>query len=259
MNYYDSPVAARFFDLQNADDPLLADELRLILEEISKVDGPALDLGCGTGRILLPALAGGVNICGCDSSRAFLRLLLEKAGRQKLSPRVLQCDLCDPGLRAGGFAFAFAAFRTFDHIIAPGGQMRFLEAAHALLRPGGRLLINIANPDPLDLEGAIGQRILMRDNLRDPFTGRRVVWWGTSRFDAESLLIHESSEYDIVTEEGQVRESYYFPFTVRYTPDDEMTEMVREAGFELLNCWSGFEREDYEIGTGDSVWVMGNQ
>lgn len=256
MNLYDSPIAARFYDLQHADDPLLADELALILDEMAKADGPAIDLGCGTGRILLPALAAGFDVCGCDSSGPFLDLLAEKARAQGLSPRVWPCNLSGPEIPAETFAFAFAAFRTFDHLTAPGAQKSFLTAVRRALRPDGCLLINIANPDPLDLEGAMGQRILLADDLRDPASGRRIVWWGTSRFDPETLLIRESSEYDLLDDDGRVTDSYYFPFSVRYTPDEEMTEMIRETGFKLLDCWGGFGREDYEVGTGDSIWVM---
>ncbi len=43
--------------------------------------GPVLELGCGTGRVLLPIARAGVEIQGLDNSRPMLDLLREKLSR----------------------------------------------------------------------------------------------------------------------------------------------------------------------------------
>lgn len=260
MFFYDSPIAARLFDLQHEGDTELEREKKLLLEEIAAASGPALELGCGTGRILLPALERGLDVLGCDRSAPFLERLVEEAERRGLTvgDRVWLGDIEDQSLaeKFQGFALAFAAFRTFDHLVEEGARERFLKVARRLLGPRGRMLLNLSNPDPTDLDGMVGQKFLMRDDLEDPDSGRRVLWWGTSWFERERNLIRQIFDYDFVNAEGRVEESYSFPFTLRWTPHEEMSRLVEKAGFEVAACWGGFGREPFETGTGDAVWDL---
>ncbi len=51
---------------------------------------PALDLGCGSGRLLLPYLQAGLEVDGCDFSKDMLDQCRERAKREGLSPRLYQ-------------------------------------------------------------------------------------------------------------------------------------------------------------------------
>lgn len=47
---------------------------------------PALDLACGTGRLLLPYLRDGLDVDGCDVSADMIALCQESAEREKFAP-----------------------------------------------------------------------------------------------------------------------------------------------------------------------------
>src|SRR5207248_3112630 len=47
---------------------------------------PALDVACGTGRLLLPWLRSGLDVDGCDVSADMIALCREQATRDGLSP-----------------------------------------------------------------------------------------------------------------------------------------------------------------------------
>jgi 2-polyprenyl-3-methyl-5-hydroxy-6-metoxy-1,4-benzoquinol methylase len=49
---------------------------------------PALDLGCGNGRLLLPFLQAGLDVDGCDVSRDMLAVCQERAEREGIVPRL---------------------------------------------------------------------------------------------------------------------------------------------------------------------------
>ena len=49
---------------------------------------PALDLACGTGRLLIPYLRAGLDVDGCDISPDMLALCRERAEREGLSPNL---------------------------------------------------------------------------------------------------------------------------------------------------------------------------
>lgn len=49
---------------------------------------PALDVACGTGRLLLPYLRAGLDVDGCDISADMLERCRQRAAREGLSPRL---------------------------------------------------------------------------------------------------------------------------------------------------------------------------
>src|SRR5580765_4633163 len=47
---------------------------------------PALDVACGTGRLLIPYLRAGLDVDGCDVSADMVARCRDKAAREGLSP-----------------------------------------------------------------------------------------------------------------------------------------------------------------------------
>ncbi|MGH3017119.1 MAG: class I SAM-dependent methyltransferase [Gaiellaceae bacterium] len=56
---------------------------------------PALDAGCGTGRLLIPYLRDGLDVDGCDVSPDMLALCRERAEREGLTPPNLYAQAMD--------------------------------------------------------------------------------------------------------------------------------------------------------------------
>ena len=60
---------------------------RLYFKDLIEASGqPALDLGCGSGRLLLPCLQAGLDVDGCDYSQDMLAQCQARAERLGLSP-----------------------------------------------------------------------------------------------------------------------------------------------------------------------------
>src|SRR6266496_3123821 len=53
---------------------------------VERYGQPVLDVGCGTGRLLLPYLRAALDVDGCDVSADMIELCREKAAREGLSP-----------------------------------------------------------------------------------------------------------------------------------------------------------------------------
>ncbi|HEY6091913.1 MAG TPA: class I SAM-dependent methyltransferase, partial [Gemmatimonadales bacterium] len=119
------------------------------VEEAKAAGGPALEIGCGTGRILIPTARAGVTITGLDGStemlaRARAKLAAEPAPvRQRAT--LVQADMRDFELGAR-FALITAPFRVVQHLITAEDQQRFLAAVRRHLAPGGRLVFDVFNP-----------------------------------------------------------------------------------------------------------------
>jgi SAM-dependent methyltransferase len=101
---------------------------------------PALDAGCGAGRLLLPWLRAGYDVDGCDASADMIERCRESANRQGLAPNLWVQPLHE-----------LAPPRRYNTIVACGvfglGSTReqdeeALRRFHACLEPGGKLLLD---------------------------------------------------------------------------------------------------------------------
>ena len=113
--------------------------------------GPLLELGCGTGRVLLPLARTGHEVVGIDLSEPMLA-----RGRTKLKEEppvvrgrvtLLEGDMTsfDLGRR---FAQIYCAFGSFHHLRTVEEQLACLERCRTHLLPGGTLVLDLINPDP---------------------------------------------------------------------------------------------------------------
>ena len=100
---------------------------------------PALDLGCGTGRLLLPLVREGLEVHGCDISADMLAHCREQADEEGLTVQLFEqafheLDLpvayrtiyiCDSFGLGGHRAHDVEALRRCHRQLAPGGTLVF--------------------------------------------------------------------------------------------------------------------------------------
>ncbi|HUV93888.1 MAG TPA: class I SAM-dependent methyltransferase, partial [Anaerolineae bacterium] len=84
MEEYDRSDA-RFYDYYSTGVP---GDVRFYVEEARRAGSPVLELGCGTGRILIPTAQAGIDIVGLDRSPAMLAIAKEKLS--ELGPETQQ-------------------------------------------------------------------------------------------------------------------------------------------------------------------------
>ena len=114
-------------------------EIEFYQRQIEMYGQPALDAGCGTGRLLIPFLRAGLDVDGCDVSGDMLDYCRQAAEREGLSPHLYrqafhQLDL--PRRYRTIFTcgvFGIGVSRTQDFL----ALQRFYEH----LEPGGVLLL----------------------------------------------------------------------------------------------------------------------
>ena len=116
-------------------------ELPFFRNAIARFGQPALDVACGTGRLLLPLLRAGIDIDGCDISGDMLQHCRRQAAREGF----------DPGLHEQPM-HAFNLPRRYKTIYICGSfglagsralDLETLRRCYNHLEEGGALLLNI--------------------------------------------------------------------------------------------------------------------
>jgi ubiquinone/menaquinone biosynthesis C-methylase UbiE len=124
-------------------------DVNFYVEEALGHGGKVLEIGCGTGRILIPAAREGAEITGLDRSP---RMLAQCTARVAEEPpevqrkvTLVQADMRNFDL-GRQFSIIMIPFRPLQHLVAVSEQISALRAMHRHLEPGGRLVFDVFNP-----------------------------------------------------------------------------------------------------------------
>jgi SAM-dependent methyltransferase len=120
-------------------------------ERIRANGGAALELACGTGRLLLPLLRDGLAVEGLDTSTDMLAILRRKAAALGLSPVLHQQPMQSFDLPAR-YRTIFIPAGTLHIVVGDDELAATLDCCLGALQPGGELLVplddRLPTPDP---------------------------------------------------------------------------------------------------------------
>jgi ubiquinone/menaquinone biosynthesis C-methylase UbiE len=231
-------MMAEFWDLFRGDTSTWEDRF-FFLDVVKKYGGPVLDVGCGTGRILLDFMQQGFDIDGVDNSPDMLARLRQKAEKLNLNPTVYQQEMTNLSLP-----------RKYQTILVPSSSFQLLLDAslppvamnhfYEHLLPGGVLAMPFMT---LWKEGNPLESEFSREATR-PEDGATVRRWQYSRFDPETDLEDTIDRYEIV-HDGNVtasEEHHQSPATRSYT-QEQAAKLYREAGFKDIQVFHEFTFE----------------
>jgi len=235
--YFDEAVAARYDQAEARE--FAREVVDAAVDFLAPLagDGPALELGIGTGRIALPLAARGVPVHGIELSRAMVARLRAKPGGADIPVTI--GDFATT--RADGdFALAYLVFNTIENLTTQAAQVACFANVAAHLQPGGAFVIEVAVPD-----------------LRGLPPGERLVAFDVSANHAGI------DEYDVANQ-GLVSHHFelvdgrwaYSVMPFRYVWPAELDLMAQLAGMRLRERWGGWHSEPFtsESRAHISVW-----
>jgi SAM-dependent methyltransferase len=163
--YVNDPHVAAEYDERLAATPLFECDVRTA-RSLFQPAGSLVDLGCGTGRLLVPFAAAGYEGLGVDLSIEMLRIARQKARAASVDCPLVLANLVELDcLRDASFDYAACLFSTLGMIT--GAANRRLAIAHffRILKPRGRLLLHVHNVW-FHLFSRAGRRWLVADRWR---------------------------------------------------------------------------------------------
>ncbi len=244
MDDYDH--IARYYDLTH--DRLTAD-VPFLLAQAAEAGGPALEIGCGSGRLLAPLARAGYAITGVDRSaemlaRAEARLAALPAEARDRA-RLLQADARTLALPSGeAFGFAFFGYNTFMHLDeAAAGAI--LKRLRPWLRPGGRLFIDVANPLLLS-QAADDPDFVLEDTLFDAAHGETIRHYTAYEAIPGEQVVDVTWVYE-TDREGQDEEPARQRAKVRYhyLYPHQYDLLLTLTGFRLTAIYGDYDRTPF--------------
>lgn len=198
--------------------------------------GPVLELGCGTGRVLLPIAARGLECAGLDASAAMIAQCRAKPGGAALTLKEGRMEDFDFGPRK--FALIFAAFRVFQHLDTVEQQLACLARVRAHLAPGGFFAFDVFNPKPESILREVEPEVLGETFLHEGREAKRYV--AVTR-DPFRQILQLTMRYVESREAGPPLETVV-RFTMRWFWRYELEHLLRRAGFSEVTIYGDFDR-----------------
>ena len=236
-------AVARYFDAENADK---TDDLQLYSRLAAQYPGEILDVGCGTGRVLLHLAEQGHNICGIDNDCAMLALLdhkLESAPQLRQNIDVIEADVLQHEYQRK-FGLILLSFNLMMHFREQDAQIALLRRLRAWLAVGGRLVIDLPNAGPVFASPDTDALTLERTFL-DTDSGHLVMLQSVSYLDRATQILDVEWIYDVIHGDGGVRRTIV-PHKLRYFFLPELTLLLERAGLSLDAVYGDTEQSAYD-------------
>ncbi len=223
-------------------------DVRFFVEMSREVPGPVLEVGCGTGRVLLPCARAGATMVGLDLSPRMLEVARHRLDEEPPDVRA-RVTLIEGDMRTLDLGQTFdlitLPFRGFQHLMTAEEQRCALRRLRAHLAPGGRLVIDVFNPSiPF-----MGDERYSIHPMREPeFTmpdGRRVV--RSFRIAARSFVQQtQEVEFTIdVTHPDGREEQHLERFSMRYLFRFELEYLLECEGFRVEAIYGDYDKSPF--------------
>lgn len=245
-NAYETGEFAEVYDAIYAD----RDDIGFWRAMAAADDGPVLEVGCGTGRVVLALARAGHEVTGLDLSAS----MIERA-RAKLSDyapavrdrvRLVVGDMTSFELDRR-FVAIISPFGGFHHLRTVEQQFACLACCSAHLRPRGTLVLDLFNPSPVPTD-------LMPDepvDVEEPSTvvewtaGRRIrSWIDVVGYRAAEQINECELVCEILEADGSSRR-IADAFPLRYIFRFELEHLLARAGFELVDLFGDYDRSPF--------------
>jgi ubiquinone/menaquinone biosynthesis C-methylase UbiE len=245
-------LVAEYWDLLRGDTSKWSSRpyfLQLIMES----GQPALDVACGTGRLLLDYLKQGIDIDGVDISQEMIDVASRNARACGLSPRLYVQPMQALDLPRQ-YRTVIVPSSSFLHLTRREDATSALRRFHQHLLPGGLLAMSMrimdASRREIDWE--------LEAEATRPEDGVLIRRWFRCQYEPEQRLQHTEDRYELVRD-GRVIQSETYrasPFLTWYTLEEAL-EQLHSAGFINVRAHSDFKVEPASANDENFV-VLGN-
>jgi len=206
---------------------------------IKDTQGPALEIGSGTGRLLLNYLKLGFNVQAIEPDTNMSELCLQKAHKLDLNPVIRGQKLQELNLQEK-YKTIYMPLYVFQNIASRKDALTALQKTYEHLMPGGQVLISIFIPwnDPTGTwEQTWRAKKTAQENKKDIILSESVS------FDKFEQIETKFLKYEIF-EDKKLLESYLTQIAFRCYSRFELTMMLEKSGFKNIEVYGDYRLEE---------------
>ena len=238
-------LLARYYDLTH--DRLTAD-IGLILSLAARLPTPVVELGCGTGRLLLPLARARHTVLGVDNSAAMLARARSRLAQEpaEVAQRVtlLAADMVHLELprRAG---LVIIPYNTLLHLEPLRHLPAVLKHVRRHLLPQGQLFIDL--PNPFFIAATPDEPLLALENVvTDPESGELILQQAASRVDTHRQILEITWIYDRSPATGGPVTRDVIPMTYHYLFPHEVQRQLGAAGLQQVGQYGSYSLAPFD-------------
>jgi SAM-dependent methyltransferase len=223
-------------------------DVDFFVEAARQAGGPVLEIGCGTGRVLIPTARAGIDIVGIDLSGEMLDVCREKmlAEPEKVRARVALMEGDMRHFELGrSFMLVTLPFRSFQHLTTVEDQCACLKRVRSHLVKRGTMILDLFNPSLAMLASELTDRELGEEPEFIMPDGRRVV--RKHRFvskDHSNQVNHVELIYYVTHPDGR-EERLVQGFKMRYLFRYEAEHLLVRCGFRLEHVYGDYDKSPF--------------
>ncbi len=251
IGIYDDDWSAEIYDYQIR----TAHDLPLWLSLAQQAGGPALEIACGTGRLLLPMARAGIDITGLDLSPHMLAVCRRKLAQEpadvQARVRLLEASMVDFSLD-DRFGLIYIPARALQALLTRADHRGCLQSCRRHLKPGGRLAIDVFNPNlsRLTAPGGIDEEV---DEFQGP-DGATIRQYAHTDYDLANQSLHSVWRYESALETGPT-EVHEFTLRLHYFFRFEMEWMLEACGFQVEALYGDRDRSPFSPDSPEMIFV----
>ena len=244
-------VVARFYDLEFSERP---EESKFYIEYAKKLGPPILELGCGTGKVLIPIAKSCVEIWGLDISEEMLNIarkkikLLDKEIASRIT--LIKGDMRNFSLPKR-FNLIIIPFASFHNLITTEDQKKALKCIYRHLTRKGLLIVDLISPQLLT---KATEHIIKE--IRDEREGKiKITQYGEEDFTRYPPVIHVYRTYEEPQNDGSIKITSWRE-TSCYITKEEMEHLLTSEEFEVLNVYRNFNKDLYDTQIASNMYFI---
>lgn len=218
------------------------EDLPFWLELAAQAGGPILELGCGTGRVLVPLAQAGYRTVGIDHDPGMLNHLQENLDPLlQPKPSLITADISQ-----------FSLAKQFPLIILPCNTLstfsderrrECLRCVRRHLNSEGMFAVSLPNPELLSHIPSHGE-VEFEDEFILPQTGNPVQVSSSMRRTRRSLTV--TWNYDLLFPDGTV-ERMTMESSQMIIPAKTYLEELKAAGLKVDRLYGDFNRSAFTV------------
>jgi ubiquinone/menaquinone biosynthesis C-methylase UbiE len=223
-------VVARYYDMEHRSK---TDDLAMYSALAAEMGGSVLDIGCGTGRVMLHLAQEGHPVHGIDFSRPMLDVLDKHLADAPYLKRNVSYEEADvlTATPEGRYRMVLLSYNALMHFQEQSDQITLLQKLRRWIESDGLLVIDLPNAGPV-FGTQDTDSIVLDQMFLDPETGHLIMLQNVSFLDRTTQLMDVDWIYDDVAGDGLVRRTLVH-HTLRYFFHDELMLLLRLTGFSV--------------------------